>query len=90
MNGGGREDLLGTWTGQGVYYRDSADGSWTKMATPAGQIVCGDLDGDGADDLIGIWPTLGGVWVKYSNDNTRSKIFSRADLIACGKIRSAD
>ena len=46
MNGDGRDDLLGTWDGQGVYYRDSATGTWVKMASPATLITTGDIDGD--------------------------------------------
>jgi hypothetical protein len=60
------------------------------MATPATQIAAGDLDGDGMDDLLGIWPGQGGVWVKYSSDETWEKLSTTADWIACGKMRSAD
>ena len=45
--------------------RDSATGTWHGFA---GDITTGDVDGDEIDDLIGIWPTQGGVWVKYSTD----------------------
>jgi len=65
-----KDDFLGTWTGQGVYYRNSDTGQWVKMALPATQIAAGDIDGDGTDDLLGIWPSQGGVWVKYSSDGT--------------------
>ena len=61
-----KDDFVGTWDGQGVYYRNSDTGTWTKMASPANLIAVGDLDGDAIDDLIGIWPGQGGVWVKYS------------------------
>ena len=61
-----KDDLLGTWDGQGVYYRDSDTGAWVSLASPATMITSGDLDGDGTDDQIGIWPSQGGVWVKYS------------------------
>jgi len=58
------------------------------MATPATQIAAGDLDGDGIDDLLGIWPGQGGVWVKYSSANNWARLSSTADWIGCGKMRS--
>lgn len=81
-----KDDLLGTWTSQGVYYRNSDTGAWEKMATPATQITAGDLDEDGIDDLIGIWPTQGGVWVKYSSSDSWSKLSTTADWIAGGDM----
>ena len=87
MNGDGRDDLLGTWGGQGVYYKDSDTGSWVKMASSATQVAAGDIDGDGTDDLLGIWPDQSGVWVKNSSDQTWEKLSSTADWIACGKMR---
>jgi hypothetical protein len=88
MNGDGRDDLLATWDGQGVYYRNSMNGAWVKMATPADQVTCGDLDADGQADLIGIWPTQGGVWVKYSTTGSWAKLSSSAGDIAAGKMRA--
>jgi hypothetical protein len=88
MNGDGRDDLLATWDGQGVYYRNSMNGAWVKMATPADQVTCGDLDADGQADLIGIWPTQGGVWVKYSATGSWAKLSSSAGDIAAGKTRA--
>jgi len=82
----GKDDLLGTWDGQGVYYRNSNDGSWNIMATPADLVTAGDLDGDGVDDLIGIWSGQGGVWVKYSSTGTWDKISSTASYIASGDM----
>ena len=60
--------------------------AWVKMATPATLITAGDLDGDGIDDLIGIWPTQGGVWVKYSKTGGWSKLSSTAKDIAAGDM----
>jgi len=65
------EDLLGTWDGQGVYYKDSETGLWHRLeSSPASQIAAGDLDGDGTDDLIGTWAAQPGVWVKKSSTRT--------------------
>ena len=61
-----KDDFVGTWDGQGVYYRNSDTGAFVKLASPATKITVGDLDGDGIDDLIGLWPGQGGIWVKYS------------------------
>ena len=82
----GKDSLVGTWSGQGVYYRDSDDGTWVKMATPATQVTVGDLDNDGIDDLIGIWPAQGGVWVKYSANGSWSRLSSTADWIGSGDM----
>jgi hypothetical protein len=90
MNGDGRVDLLGAWTGQGVYYRNSMTGQWVLMASPATMVTAGDLDADGTDDLIGIWPSQGGVWVKYSQSGTWAYLSSTADWIAAGKMRAAN
>jgi len=81
-----KDDLIGTWDGQGVYYRDSDTGTWVKMASPADLIVAGDLDGDGTDDLIGIWAGQGGVWVKYSSTGSWSKLSTTARDIASGDM----
>ena len=50
-----KDDILGTWDGSGVWYRNSETGSWVKMSTPADLVAAGDLDGDSTDDLIGVW-----------------------------------
>ena len=85
-DGPGKDDLLATWDGQGVYYRNSDTGAWVKLATPATLIANGDLDDDGIDDVIGIWPTQGGVWVKYSASGSWAQLSSTARHIACGDM----
>ena len=81
-----RVDFLGTWDGQGVYYRNSETGAWVKLATPATLITAGNLDWDDQDDLIGIWPGQGGVWVKYSDSGSWAKLSSTARDIATGDM----
>jgi len=81
-----KDDFLGTWDGQGVYYRNSDTGAWVTMASPATLITAGDLGGDGVDDLIGIWPTQGGVWVKSSTNGAWTKLSTTATHIAAGDI----
>jgi hypothetical protein len=87
MNGDQRDDLIGTWDGQGVYYRESRCSFWIKMAAPAEQVAIGDLDADGIADLIGSWPAQGGVWVKYSKTGMWSKLSTTAKDIAAGVMR---
>jgi hypothetical protein len=81
-----KDDLLGTWDGQGVYYRNSDTEAWVKLASPATKITVGDLDGDGTDDLIGLWPTQGGIWVKYSSTGAWAKLSSTAQYICTGDM----
>jgi hypothetical protein len=81
-----KDDFVGTWTGQGVYYRNSDSATWVKLGSPADLIATGDLDNDGTDDLIGIWPGQGGVWVKYSATGSWVKLASTARHIACGDM----
>jgi len=60
------------------------------MASPATMVTAGDLDADGADDLIGIWPSQGGVWVKYGQSGAWAYLSSTADWIATGKMHAAN
>jgi hypothetical protein len=83
-------DLLGTWNGLGVYYRDSISGLWVQMGPPASKIAAGDLDGDGAADLIGVWPGgLGKIWFKFSTTGswgyflTAPRDFAAGDVYRC-------
>jgi len=67
-----KDGLLGTWDGSGVWFRNSVTGSWVKMSTPADLVTAGDLDGDGTDDLIGVWSS--GLWVKYSSSGSWARL----------------
>jgi parallel beta-helix repeat protein len=86
VKAGEKADFVGTWDGQGVYYRNSDTGGWFKLASPATKIAAGDLDGDGIDDLIGLWPGQGGIWVKYSQSGAWAKLSSTAQYIAAGDM----
>jgi hypothetical protein len=72
MNGDGRDDVVGTWTGSGVWYRDSLSGSWVLLSSAADMVAVGDIDGDGTNDLIGTWSS--GLWVLYSSTGSWDKI----------------
>ena len=63
------DDLVGSWTGQGVYYRSDVN-SWYKLGSPATQVTVGDLDGDDTADVIGVWPSQAGAWIYKSTDKT--------------------
>jgi hypothetical protein len=80
------EDFVGTWDGQGVYYRNSDSGAFVKLASPASQVTAGDLDCDGIDDIIGIWPGQGGVWAFLSTTKTWVKLGSTPTDIAAGDM----
>jgi len=80
------DDLLGTYSTQGTYYRNSNSGYWEKLGTAASQIAAGDVDGDGIDDLLGIWSGQGGVWVRYSTDGTWAQLGTTADWITAGDM----
>jgi len=77
-------DLLGTWDGSGVWYRNSVTGSWIKMSTHANLVAAGDIDGDNTDDLIGVWSS--GLWVKYSSTGT----WTRLSTVLPSSIASGD
>ncbi len=83
---GQTEDLVATWDGQGCYYRDSDTGAFVRLASPATMIAAGDLEGDGIDDLIGLWPTQGGIWVKSSSTGSWARLSSTAVHIAAGDM----
>ena len=80
---------MAPWDGQGVYYKNSVNGAWVKMASPATQATAGDLDGDGTDDVIGIWPSQSGVWVKYSQTGSWALLGSTARDVGAGRMRAA-
>ena len=45
------------------------------------------LDGDAKTDLIGIWPSQGGVWVKYSKTGAWAQLSTTARHIAAGLMQ---
>jgi C1A family cysteine protease len=79
-----KDDLLGTWDGQGVYFRNSETGTWMGLTSPADVVACGDLYGDGADDLIGIW--TGQAWVKNSSDASWSYLAAATRDVAAADM----
>jgi hypothetical protein len=84
MTGDNRADIIGSYS-TGTWYRNSANGTWTKITTPAEQLASGDMDGDGRDDLIGIWSD--GVYVRYSATGEWQRITtSKPKWIATGRI----
>jgi len=60
-------EIIGTWS-SGIWYRDLAASTWTKMTsyTAAKDIAAGDFTGDGKADVASIWHS--GLW--YQNGAT--------------------
>jgi hypothetical protein len=56
------------------FFDRTSTGTWSKITTPAMQLTAGDIDNDGRNDLIGIWPD--GVWVRYGATGKWQKISS--------------
>jgi hypothetical protein len=79
-----KDDLLGSWDGQGVHFRNSETAAWTCLISPADVVAYGDLYGDGADDLIGIWS--GQAWVKNSADGSWSYLAYATRDVAAGDM----
>ena len=86
IDGDGRKDFMGSWKGWGVYYRNSASGTWTKITTAAEKFTAGDLDGDGIDDLIGIWTGSEGIWARFSSSTWAMIDATKADWISVGDM----
>ncbi len=80
------DDLVATWNGQGVYYRNTDTGTFSLMATPATKITVGDFDGDKTGDLVGIWPGQGGVWIKKSTTGAWTYLSTTADWITAADM----
>jgi hypothetical protein len=65
----------GAWP-DGIWIWNRSANLWSRMAdTAAAQmIVAGDVDGDGLDDLTGVWAS--GLWVRYAADGQWIKLTS--------------
>jgi hypothetical protein len=49
-------------------------------------VASGDLDGDGRDDLVGLWTSQGGVWVRYSGAGQWAKLAAPASDFTVGDM----
>ena len=78
VTGDGQAEIIGTWD-SGIWYRNVAASSWTRVYTgvASGDIVDGDFTGDGKADVASCWSgglyyqngaTLG--WAKVSSTAT--------------------
>ena len=81
-----KDDFVGTWDADGVSYRNSDTGNFVLLASPATRITVGDLDGDAIDDLVGLWPGQGGIWVKYAQSGAWDLLSSTAQYIGAGDM----
>ncbi len=80
------DDLVGTWDGQGVYFRTDGN-QWIRLASPALQVAAGDLDGaaDGTADLVGVW-TGQGLNALKSTTGAWTYLGTAPDDIAAGNM----
>ena len=86
IDGDGRDDLVGTWPGQGgVWARYSKTGTWAKLSSTAKHIAAGDMNGDGRVDLLGTWDGQG-VYYRDSISGTWTKLATPATLITAGDL----
>ena len=86
VTGDGRFEIIGTWS-DGIWYRDVAASSWTKMTSsvPEGDIAAGDFTGDGKADVASIWPT--GLWYQDGDTLAWTKISVEApDKVTAGDV----
>jgi hypothetical protein len=56
------------------------------LASAADQVACGDINGDGVSDLMGVWTGQAGVWIKYSGSGSWSYLGSSPLDLASGKM----
>jgi hypothetical protein len=79
VNQDGLMDLIGSFS-SGMWWRDAVSSAWSKLSNNSPDLITtGDLDGDGVDDLIFSFKTLG-VWGKYSAANNWARISASAAL----------
>ena len=73
----GRAEIIGTWD-SGIWYRNVATSSWTKMisALTIGDVAAGDFTGDGKADVASIW--LSGLWFQNGATLGWTKVTSTA------------
>ncbi len=85
----GRDEIIGTWS-SGIWYRNVAAGTWTKMYSwvPSGPIAAGDVTGDGKADVVSCWGS--GLW--YQNGSTlgwTKEYIYAPSKVACGNVTDA-
>lgn len=87
-----KDDLIGSWQGAGVWYRNSDNSQWHRfIAEDASLLASGDIDGDGIDDLVGVWFDPGQIWVRKSTDQSWHMVYNSANSgailsISCGDM----
>ncbi len=84
MTGDNRADIITSFT-QGTFYLDMSVPAAAQITSTAEKLTLGDIDGDGRDDLVGVWST--GVWVRYGASGQWQQITtSKPKWIATGNI----
>ena len=84
MIGGNRADIIGSYIGS-TWYWDSEIDEWYDITTWAEQVAAGDMDGDGLDDLVGVWSS--NIKIMYSKSGTEQQISSTKPVwITTGRV----
>jgi hypothetical protein len=80
------DDLVGTWDGQGVYFRTDSN-AWVYLASPANLVAAGDLDswGNGTPDLVGDW-TGSGLYARNASGGAWTYIGTSPVDLAVGDM----
>jgi hypothetical protein len=79
-------EIIGTWS-SGIWYRDMAASSWTKMysGVPSGDIAAGDFTGDGKADVASCWAS--GLWYQ---DGANLASWTKISGIAPDSVTAGD
>jgi hypothetical protein len=88
LNKDGKADILGSWT-FGTWWKNTASSTWEKLSNMSpSYLASGDFDGDGADDMVGLYPSLNSLWIYSRNGSPQWRQISKQ--INLNDLRSGD
>jgi 5-hydroxyisourate hydrolase-like protein (transthyretin family)/protocatechuate 3,4-dioxygenase beta subunit len=77
LNKDGKADIVGSWT-FGTWWKNTATGVWAKLSNMSPTyLAAGDFDGDGADDMVGLYPSLSSLWIYAQNASPQWRQISK-------------